>query len=105
MGHLYTTPQRNSFTKTDTSRAAFNDFNINIGFDEFAGLGQVLRKRWLIIQYSDASQTEVIFMGLCSSCDIVGIGLYDGMCSAIVRRSSYVKFPSANIVKIYTPKA
>ncbi len=87
-GHIYPTPTAANFAGIQVDRTGLELLNVSPGFEVFPAFAgdKVLRKRWLILHFSEVHLSALIFERMLQTCDLVGVGVTAGMCSAVVRR-------------------
>eukprot|EP00930_Biecheleria_cincta_P070326 TRINITY_DN57968_c0_g1_i1.p1 TRINITY_DN57968_c0_g1~~TRINITY_DN57968_c0_g1_i1.p1 ORF type:complete len:555 (-),score=71.38 TRINITY_DN57968_c0_g1_i1:27-1691(-) len=105
VGHLYITPTPTSGTEDGASLADFQKFNETVGFDQSETYN--VKKRWHIIQFSNAQDKDRVYQALSVVGDIVGVGVdANGHCSGVCRATSYAipNFNGIRVYKYFTPK-
>ena len=86
-GHIYTAPVKILHLNPARDPSAFDRFSGQVGWDTFDNFDDLTRKKWMRIHFQgDAAIRDIVYKSLLESCDIVGIGVAVGNCTAFIRR-------------------
>ena len=108
-GHLYTVPKR-TWHNAHQQERDFNKFNDDVGFVQSVHFGDVFRKRWMILHFSNVEVCQSLYHQLALHCDMLAVGIVqvgDGsqVATALFHRNSATRLnlEGIHVVKWYSP--